>query len=338
MSLYFSSFTTGFQNLVKKYLPKMLPKSNILNIYDGAVIYNYNGDLEKIKKIFFLNNTFKVFKIFNDKKITFEGMVNQCIRIKNPNIINKKTFRVKFSKENQFVSANMKMLIETEKFVQRYSNMKVDKLNPCTEFWYIIRSEGFGLFGQLLYKRVATEKKLKQGELRPEFAYMMCLFSNLKYNEVVCDPFVGHGAIPKQIVANFDFKRLIISDINVDMIQSVKSLKQLNNNKKVLINIDDALMPNHIQDQSIDVFITDPPWGYYEKIDNIELFYQKMFNTLKRKLTSNGRIIILSAKKDELLNAVKNENLIIKERIDTLVNGKKAALFYIINGYQNEKE
>lgn len=53
-----------------------------------------------------------------------------------------------------------------------------------------------GFFGKLLRKRKITEKTLHKGELRPEFALLMCAFAGIKQNEILCDPFAGYGSIP----------------------------------------------------------------------------------------------------------------------------------------------
>ena len=336
MATYLSSFTTGFQNLISKNLPKILPGSRIKTILDGAVLYDYNGNWKDIKKIFFLNNTFRVIKLFSGKQLSFSNMVNQTINTRNPYFVEANSFRVKFSLKNQFISVDKRLSINSENYIYSHSKMKINRLNPDTEFWYIIRSENIGIFGQLLYKRTFTEKNLNKGELRPEFAYLMCLFARLNYNEIICDPFAGSGAIPRQVVSNFKFKKLLISDLDSQCVNKISNTNQFKNNSKIVINKEDALELSSIENNSIDVIITDPPWGYYEQIDDINLFYKKMLQSFKKKIKKDGRIVILSARKEELLQAVKSENFIVLDKIDTLVNGKKAGLFYIVSG-DNEK-
>ena len=85
-----------------------------------------------------------------------------------------------------------------------------------------------------------------------------------------------------------------------------------------------------IKDNMIDLIITDPPWGYYEKIDNIEKFYIDMFKEFCRVIKKNGKLVILSARKDEFELVLSKQKYIISEKIDTLINGKKASI-YVIN-------
>ena len=63
------------------------------------------------------------------------------------------------------------------------------------------------------------------------------------------------------------------------------------------------------------------------EIGDINDFYSKMFISLKRVLKSDGKMIILSARKEELENSASKMDLIITKSLHTLVNGKKAGLY-----------
>ena len=84
-----------------------------------------------------------------------------------------------------------------------------------------------------------------------------------------------------------------------------------------------------IEDNSIDSIITDPPWGLWENIEDIEGFYKKMFVSFKRVLKPEGRMTILTARTVEFEKAVQESNLTIQKSLHTLVNGKKATLYYL---------
>lgn len=329
MSIYMSSFTTGFQDVIKTSLSKHLNGIKIKYMFDGLVVFEYNGNWKNILNISYLNNSFLVGKIFNGKQLNFSSMINQIIKLKNFCPINMNSFRVRFSKENQFVGVDKKQSQLAEQFLSKISHMRIDRLNPKTEFWFIIRRENIGFFAQLLEKRKTTEKKLNQGELRPEFAHLMCEFAQISNNNIICDPFAGFASIPLQIVSKFKFKKLYISDINTNCINYIKTKNVLKNNSKVFIKKGDALKLDWLEDNSIDLIITDPPWGYYEQIENIEEFYKLMLKSFDRVLSNKGKIVVLSARKNELLSAIEQENFVVNKRIDTLVNGKKAGIFIL---------
>ena len=86
---------------------------------------------------------------------------------------------------------------------------------------------------------------------------------------------------------------------------------------------------NNIEDKSISLVITDPPWGYYEDIGDINDFYNRMFRSFDRVLKTNGRMVILSARKEELEQTALANGFKIKNSLHTLVNGKKAGVYLI---------
>ena len=60
MAEFISTFTTGFQNIIKKNLPELIKGVKILNIFDGLIHYQYNGNSRELEKILYFNNTFFV--------------------------------------------------------------------------------------------------------------------------------------------------------------------------------------------------------------------------------------------------------------------------------------
>ena len=60
MAEFISSFTTGFQEVVKCDLEKRFPKIKILNLFDGLIHYKFDGDSRELEKVIYFNNTFFV--------------------------------------------------------------------------------------------------------------------------------------------------------------------------------------------------------------------------------------------------------------------------------------
>ena len=327
MAEYISTFTTGFSEVISKSLVKLLPGAKVLKVYDGLVDYLYNGSEENIKNIVVFNNSYLVIKKFQGKNSEMTSMAKNIIILdKLPK--SQKTFRIRYSQNNQFVGINKTYTQQIERKISKLTNAKIDRVSPETEYWFIKRSENVGFFARLLQKRKFTEKNLNKGELRPELAYLMCILGEFKKSTVVMDPFAGYGAIPKQISKNFQFKQLYVSDINPEHIKLLNILFE--NKHNVNVTLRNALNMQDIEDNMIDLIITDPPWGYYEKIDNIEKFYIDMFKEFCRVIKKNGKLVILSARKDEFELVLSKQKYIISEKIDTLINGKKASI-YVIN-------
>ena len=327
MAEFISSFITGFQHVVEKNLPQLLAGVKILHVFDGLIHYQYAGDSHNLDKIIYFNNTFFVLKTMKGKGLNFPSIVGAVSSEKKYYLINKGTFRVRFQNENQFVKVDKNISKKAEETVLHNSKLHLDRLSPTTEIWYSIRREGFAFCGQLISKREFTEKNLNKGELRPEIAYLICCYADLKQDDVVAEPFCGYGSIPVQLIKKFRFQKLFASDIDKEKISINMQKKQLKDNPQIELSVNDAFVLPQIIDRSVDVVITDPPWGYFEQIDDIGEFYKKMFTSFKRILKENGRMIILSARKDEIEKAALEMNVQILSSLHTLVNGKKASLY-----------
>lgn len=327
MAEFISSFITGFQHVVEKNLPQILAGVKILHVFDGLIHYQYAGDSHNLDKIIYFNNTFFVLKTMKGKGLNFPSLVGAVSSEKKYYLINKGTFRVRFQNENQFVKVDKNISKKAEETVLHNSKLHLDRLSPTTEIWYSIRREGFAFCGQLISNREFTEKNLNKGELRPEIAYLICCYADLNQDDVVAEPFCGYGSIPVQLIKKFRFQKLFASDIDKEKISINMQKKQLTDNPQIELSVNDAFVLPQIIDRSVDVVITDPPWGYFEQIDDIGEFYKKMFTSFKRILKENGRMIILSARKDEIEKAALEMNVQILSSLHTLVNGKKASLY-----------
>ena len=330
MAEFISTFTTGFKKVVEKNLPEIVSGCKILNIYDGIVHYKFNGNSHDLEKVVYFNNTFFVIKSWCNFSGNFSTMVNDFCNENKYLLISKGSFRTRFVRENQFEKIDKKLVIKVEENVLKRSKLKIDRVSPSTEIWFNIRREGFAFCGQLISKREFTEKNLNKGELRPELAYLMCCFAEINENDVIAEPFCGYGSIPIQLVKKFHFLHLYVSDIDEEKITALKEKKQFKQNDFVSVEVQDAFSLKQIKDNSVDVIISDPPWGFFEDVGDISLFYDKMFCSFKRILKNDGKMIILSARKDELEYAAEKNNYKIIEKVDTLVNGKKACVYMII--------
>lgn len=326
MAEYISTFITGFGDVVSKDLQRHFPKIKVLNLFDGLIHYKFDGDSRQLSKIIYFNNTFFVLKTMKGKGLNFNSLVGAVSSEAKYFLINKGSFRVRFVKENQFQKVDKNISKKAEDVVLRNSKLKLDRLSPTTEIWYSIRRENFAFCGQLISKREFTEKNLNKGELRPEFAYLMCAFANLKNDEVIADPFAGYGAIPNQISGFCKPQALFVSDIEEKQIEIIEKLPAL---KKDFVRVfcSDAFELSECGVSKVDVVITDPPWGFYEEIADMTDFYKKMFASFRKILTPDGRMIVLTARSDSLEEAAELSGVKIVSCLHTLVNGKKAGLF-----------
>lgn len=328
MSEYISTFATGFGKVIRKALPMSLPGVSIISVFDGLIHYRYHGNLSNISRVSYFNNTYYVINKYTGETLSFSSMARGLAKKPLRLLYGKGSFRLRFSRENHFEKVDKQIVSAVEKLICKNSGMMVDRVNPQNEFWFIIRRENVGFFCQLLRKRTITEKNLEKGELRPELAFLIAVYAEVSPADVVCDPFAGHGAIPIQLVKHFGVQSMLINDLD-RMCYTALNRIPLFKGVNIRITNEDALVLESVASQSVDAIITDPPWGYYKEIEDIQVFYEKMFKSFRRILKSTGKAIVLSARKDELIQAALGEHIMIVNQLDTLVNGKKAALFYL---------
>ena len=209
MAEFISSFITGFQSVVESDLAARFPKIKILNLFDGLIHYRFDGDSRELEKIIYFNNTFFVLKTMKGKGLSFPSLIGAVTSSKNYFLVNKGSFRVRFQNENQFAKVDKNLTRRAEDYILSNSKLKLDRLSPTNEVWFSIRREGFAFCGELISKREFTEKNLNKGELRPEIAYFICCFADIKSEDTILEPFCGYGSIPTQLAKKFRFKNYI---------------------------------------------------------------------------------------------------------------------------------
>jgi 23S rRNA G2445 N2-methylase RlmL len=100
----------------------------------------------------------------------------------------------------------------------------------------------------------------------------------------------------------------------------------------------DALGLSHIADASVDLVVTDPPWGFwdgdaYRGERSIDALYRGMLAEFSRILRVGGRAFVLTGAKGEFESAARASAAFApcvdaeRFRTDILVNGKKSAVY-----------
>ena len=111
--------------------------------------------------------------------------------------------------------------------------------------------------------------------------------------------------------------------------KATRSKQNLKNSRCEIIKADFHSLPGEIPAGTIDVIITDPPWGMYKEAGiPLQKFYDEMIECFSCLLKNSGRTIILSAAVNELESAVKKSKAItLNTKTPILVSGKKAVIF-----------
>lgn len=344
MKTYFSTFTTGTQEVVKEFLVKR--KANIKLLLDGLVVYESNYPEREIRNFPLFNNTYLLLRDFNNLTPNAQSIEKiLAVAAHDKNLIRQITanfpprrhdFKIVCSLENTMVPVSRKLLNNLESVILQIRDLRLNIKKPNLEFWVLVRREGYGFFGIRLTYPFGNEKRREKGELRKEIAYIMAFISSPNPRDVVIDPFAGHGAIPIERALNFPYKSVIAADKDRNLISKLK--KKVEEYKKdIKVIHGDALFLKEIGDESVDKIISDPPWGEYEAIQEPERFYEDMLKEFKRILKPNGVIVLLIGAKEMFEDVLVNKfvgTFVLEKKYNILVSGKKSSIYRVVKNYE----
>jgi len=295
----YATFVTGLQKPIAKWLEEEGHK--VRRVLDGAVLFDGRG---KSLPCFF--NTFDV---LHQEKATVEQLMRKVLKTPVRFGRNKgKTFRIVTSKENQLISVDKKLRNDVEKLIAARTGLVPERRGGGREFWFLSRSEGIALFMER--NPSPPEPKLKKGELRPQLAYCLNRLAQPTPKDIMLDPFSGHGAIPRARAKYFPCKKIHSLDKDPGI----------------------SRIPTIFPPKSVDVIVTDPPWGAYEKTDDIPTIYKDLAKASRHVMRPGGRVVILSAQKELINNQLAKGawgSAKLEENYDILVSGQKAGVFLI---------
>jgi len=295
----YATFVTGLQKPIAKWLEEEGHK--VRRMLDGAILFD---EKRKPPPCFF--NTFD---ILHQEKATIEQLMKKVQ--KTPLRFGRskgKTFRIVTSKENQLIAVDKKLRSDVEKLIASRTGLIPERRGGGREFWFLSRSEGITLFMER--RPSPPEPKLKKGELRPQLAYCLNRLAGPTPKDIMLDPFSGHGAIPRARAKYFPSKKIhsLDKDPGIHRIPAIFAA------------------------QSIDVIVTDPPWGAYDKHGDIPTIYADLAKAANHVMRPGGRVVILSAQKELIHNQLAKDvwsNAKLEENYDILVSGQKAGVFLI---------
>jgi len=333
MNLFATTCISGLQDIVRKYLTDDLAQTSITAIYDGMIFYKTSASISDLRKLRYVNNTFLVLKIIHEKDMSSHELTRQIIDDHKIDDIPKdilkdvKNFRIVISKENVLTAIDNHNLIKIENYFSKILNLKINRANPDMEVWIITRSEGFTFVGIRVTKHASYEKTLHKGELHPQIVNIMCRLPDIQPTDAVYDPFAGYGAIPLECAKYFRTAKIFAGEKDKHI---YLLLKDKLSKTKVVVGKWDGLNNSSLTNESIDKIITDPPWGQFREISEIDNFYFLMLKEFERLLKPDGSIVLLTSQKDLLKSQLEKTNrLILSNEYSILLSGKKSGIFIV---------
>ncbi len=332
MPIYASTFTSGLEPVIKEYLPRLLRGCQIYDLYNGLIVYRFDGKPDAFKRVNIFSNTYLVLHRQNNP--TFKSMVQQAAAKADPSFTGRvrsgQTFRVRFQKNGKLEHVDKPIIAQAEDLIKRRARLRVDRENPDWEFWYIIRSENIGLYCMLVERREQTDRTLPQGALRPELAQCICLYAGTAAGETLLDPFAGNGSLVSQLLKSRKYACVMMGDSDLNVVRRLRrQFAPMIEQSKAAVYQWDAREMTPIESDSVDRVITSAPWGIHEadRYGNLLAFYVDFMCEFARILRPGGTLVMLTAARSEAMRAMRETGFLPAGYMDILVNGKKATVF-----------
>ncbi len=160
------------------------------------------------------------------------------------------------------------------------------------------------------------------GGIRPTVAAALIRVSRPDKEDVFYDPFCGAGTIPRER-ARMPSRRILASDLNPDAVACARN--NLPGNIKVF-PCDARKMK--VRDNSIDVIVSNIPWGKQIEVENIGELYTDFFREAGRVMKDQGRIVILTDR-EEIVESVEKMGFGISQQAVVSLHGLPAGVYLI---------
>lgn len=238
-----------------------------------------------------------------------------------------KRFRLAAHIDGALVSIDPSTRAALERAVAGRTGARLQPRGTCQEYWVIGR-RGLPrlLFGARLPK--PRQPATARGAISQELSAALVAASEPRPGDVFLDPFAGSGSFVTERLRQ-PVGQAWYSDLALD--RHRKELpRRLTKDERVRLVSESALTLPSIGDHSIDVIVTDPPWGEYEAIDtDYETFAKAVSRSFARVLRpEHGRFVILVNRRNAALmrQALGAAGLLTRDMHEILVSGHPATV------------
>lgn len=326
MNLYYATCAAGLERVAAEVAKKTIPKFTLRELLAGAVVYEAKpGTLGGV-----FSNTYLLLGRLpgaKDVEQAAQLFLSDKRRMREVNdklaSLGFDSVRVMFSNGNVLTSVDQKLRIAFEK---QLSAARIDRVRPSTELLILRRTDG-AAYMLLRLSKGGAEKKAAKGELSPGVAMCMAHLARPTPDGVLLDPFAGAGALGKARAAIGSAGKILLYDNDA---KKVGAMRAAFRPPLYEVGLYDALTLEDVLERgSVSELATDPPWGLFEPLPMPAAeYYQRMLKSFAYALKEGGHMAVLTADKDAFARALRAENAFeLNDRIDVLVNGKKAAIF-----------
>jgi tRNA G10 N-methylase Trm11 len=265
MHTYAATYITGWEEIVETALRHDIPDFELLFSEDGLIVFQTEQSYEQLQMISYLNNIFFVYHFDNasGQNKSVHAVVKSLAQKGSFKPLQGKTYRlmVMHGSKLEHVTREISNMLKSK--ITNQTGLEFSPLKADIEFWVLIRNSGAVVFG---YKTENESQKIpvQQGELRPKIAELLVMASKPMPEDTFLDPFAGYGSIPAARIRLEPYSKLICVEQKGKLVEELK--RRFRTEQNVEVRQGDALHMTFIQNASVDVIVSDPPWGMYEEV------------------------------------------------------------------------
>lgn len=327
---YYIQFTAGTATLTQRALELQLNQLRVRYADDSAMVIESMSRQDKVAAVPYIKNVFLVIAKTSRGNLDRGVMRLASLAEKSdfPMIPNPtRRFRVMVHVDGSLVSVAPRTKSAIERVIIARTGARVERQGMCQEFWIAGRQ---GMRSLLLCARLPKPQKpaKAKGAISHELSAMLIAASRPAAQDTFLDPFAGSGSFVEARL-ELPVRSVWYSDLNLRQ-HSRNLSRQIADNKHVRLLAEDALTMPSVADGSIDVIVTDPPWGEHEDLGRpYEEFARAIGASFARVLhPRNGRYVILINRRNSatMIDGLSRAGLAPHDVHEVLVNGHPATV------------
>lgn len=295
---------------------------------ESAVLISTKAPAEKLGRLTYVKNAFVVIGSVprrRELRQSIDMISREVPKWQLPR--KRRPFRLMFSEDGQLAGVPSAVRARLEVAVTRATGGRFTPRGGGEEYWTISRRD----LGEVLFCRRAERPRRQQparGGLAPDVAEVIVnALGRPRSGDVVLDPFAGSGALIAARVRK-PFREAICSDLGYRD-GSAELLPGLADKPKIEKLTEDARSLASIPDRSVDVVVTDPPWGEFDQDSALaEELIGAALGTIHRVLRPGGKLAMLVARRlaADVEQQWLDNGFRIRGSYDLLINGHPATL------------